>query len=110
MSRGPFCHHFIRGDIQNFDDVYNFGKGLDALTIEIEAVNEDALERLEQEGVKIYPKPSALRTIKNKILQKQFYKDQQIPYGPICHYPEQGRTAPADRLFACCSQDRPGRL
>lgn len=73
------CHHFTKGDIRNFDDVYRFGKGLDALTIEIESVNEDALEKLESEGVKIYPKPSALRTIKNKILQKQFYKEQQIP-------------------------------
>ncbi|MBL7702839.1 MAG: 5-(carboxyamino)imidazole ribonucleotide synthase [Ferruginibacter sp.] len=73
------CHHFTKGDITNFDDVYNFGKNLDALTIEIEAVNEDALEKLETEGVRIYPKPSALRTIKNKILQKQFYKDNEIP-------------------------------
>ena len=73
------CHHFTKGDISNFDDVYNFGKGLDALTIEIEAVNEDALEKLESEGVKIYPKPSALKTIKNKILQKQFYKENEIP-------------------------------
>lgn len=73
------CHHFTKGDITNFDDVYNFGKNLDALTIEIEAVNEDALEKLEAEGVRIYPRPSALRTIKNKILQKHFYKDHEIP-------------------------------
>jgi 5-(carboxyamino)imidazole ribonucleotide synthase len=73
------CHHFTKGDIGNFDDVYNFGKGLDALTIEIESVNEDALEKLEAEGVSIYPKPAALRIIKNKILQKQFYSDHEIP-------------------------------
>jgi 5-(carboxyamino)imidazole ribonucleotide synthase len=73
------CHHFIKGDIRNFDDVYNFGKSLDAITIEIESVNEEALEKLEQEGVKVYPKTAALRTIKNKILQKEFYKQQQIP-------------------------------
>lgn len=73
------CHHFTKGDIKNFDDVYRFGKGLDALTIEIESVNEDALEKLEQEGVKIFPKPSVIRTIRNKILQKQFYKQHQIP-------------------------------
>lgn len=73
------CHHFTRGDIKNFDDVYRFGKGLDALTIEIESVNEDALEKLEREGVKIYPKPSVIRTIRNKILQKQFYKQNEIP-------------------------------
>jgi 5-(carboxyamino)imidazole ribonucleotide synthase len=73
------CHHFTKGDIKNFDAVYNFGKGLDAITIEIESVNEEALEKLENEGVKIYPKPSALKTIKNKILQKQFYKSNEIP-------------------------------
>ncbi len=73
------CHHFTIGDIRNFEDVYNFGKGLDAITIEIESVNEEALERLESEGVRIYPKPAALKIIKNKILQKQFYKENEIP-------------------------------
>ncbi len=73
------CHHFIKGDITNFDNVYNFGKDLDAITIEIENVNEAALEKLASEGVKIYPTPAALKIIKNKILQKQFYKDNEIP-------------------------------
>ena len=73
------CHHFTKGDIRNFDDVYNFGKGLDAITIEIESVNEDALEKLESEGVKVYPSPSALRIIKNKIRQKEFYRQHQVP-------------------------------
>ena len=73
------CHHFTLGNTQDFDAVYNFGKGLDAITIEIEAVNVDALEKLEAEGVKVYPKPSAIRIIKNKILQKQFYKENEIP-------------------------------
>jgi 5-(carboxyamino)imidazole ribonucleotide synthase len=72
------CHHFTKGDITSFDDVYNFGKGLDAITIEIESVNEEALEKLQSEGVKVYPNPAALRIIKNKILQKQFYKDNEI--------------------------------
>jgi 5-(carboxyamino)imidazole ribonucleotide synthase len=73
------CHHFTKGDIKNFDDVCHFGKKLDALTIEIESVNEDALEKLESEGVKVYPKPSALRIIKNKIVQKEFYRNNEIP-------------------------------
>ena len=62
------CHHFTLGNIQDFDSVYNFGKQLDALTIEIEAVNVEALEKLEQEGVKVYPTPAAIRIIKNKII------------------------------------------
>ncbi|MBL7698287.1 MAG: 5-(carboxyamino)imidazole ribonucleotide synthase [Chitinophagaceae bacterium] len=73
------CHHFTKGDICNYNDVYNFGKGLDAITIEIESVNEDALEKLQSEGVKVYPSPSALRIIKNKIRQKEFYTALQIP-------------------------------
>ncbi|MEI9810852.1 MAG: 5-(carboxyamino)imidazole ribonucleotide synthase [Bacteroidota bacterium] len=73
------CHHFIKGDIKNFDDVYNFGKGLNAITIEIENVNVEALEKLETGGVKVFPKPSVLKTIKNKIIQKEYYKKNDIP-------------------------------
>lgn len=73
------CHHFTKGDIKEFDAVYNFGKKLDAITIEIENVNIEALEKLEAEGVKVYPRPAVLKTIKNKILQKQFYQQFNIP-------------------------------
>ena len=67
------CHHFTKADIKDFDAVYNFGRNLGAITIEIESVNVDALEKLEIEGVKVYPRPSVLRIIKNKILQKKYY-------------------------------------
>ena len=73
------CHHFVKGDITSFDDVYNFGTGLDAITIEIESVNESALQKLENEGVRVYPNSSALTIIKNKILQKEYYKSNEIP-------------------------------
>ena len=73
------CHHFISGDITRFEDVYAFGKNLDVLTIEIEQVNIDALEKLESEGVKVVPGSAALRIIKNKISQKNFYQANQIP-------------------------------
>lgn len=77
------CEHFIKGDIANFEDVYNFGKNLDVITIEIESVNIDALIRLEEEGVTIYPNTAALAIIKNKILQKEFYKLHGIPSAPF---------------------------
>jgi 5-(carboxyamino)imidazole ribonucleotide synthase len=73
------CHHFTKGDIKNFDAVYSFGKNLDAITIEIENVNVEALEKLEEEGVKVYPSPSVLKTIRNKIFQKQYYRKHEIP-------------------------------
>lgn len=77
------CHHFVKGNIQDYDDVVNFGKNLDAITIEIEAVNIDALETLESMGVRVYPKPSAIRIIKNKITQKAFYQSNKIPTSPF---------------------------
>ena len=77
------CQHFTKGDITNYEDVYNFGKNLDAITIEIESVNIDALKKLESEGVKVYPRPAALEIIKNKITQKNFYKENQIPTSPF---------------------------
>ena len=73
------CHHFTKGDIKDFDAVYQFGKNLDAITIEIENVNTDALEKLEAEGIKVYPRPAVLKTIKNKIQQKEYYKQHTIP-------------------------------
>ena len=77
------CHHFTIGNITDFETVYQFGKNLDALTIEIESVNVEALEKLEKEGVKIYPTPSAIRIIKNKIIQKEFYQTHQITSSPF---------------------------
>jgi 5-(carboxyamino)imidazole ribonucleotide synthase len=73
------CHHFIKGDIRDFDAVYAFGQLVDSLTIEIEHVNVEALEILEKEGKTIVPSPAALRTIKDKILQKQCYSENQLP-------------------------------
>lgn len=77
------CHHFIEGDIKNFEAVYNFGKQVDVLTIEIENVNLEALFKLESEGLKIFPKPEALKIIKDKGLQKEFYKKHGIPTAPF---------------------------
>jgi len=70
---------FVRGDLTDFQTVYDFGKDVDVLTIEIEKVNVEALEKLEQEGVTIYPQPQVLKTIQNKCLQKKFYLENHIP-------------------------------
>ncbi len=73
------CNEFVIGDLLDFDAVYNFGKKVDVLTIEIENVNTKALEKLEDEGVKVYPPTAALRIIQNKAKQKLFYIDHGIP-------------------------------
>ena len=70
---------FVIGDLLSYDDVYNFGKTVDVLTIEIENVNTDALERLEKEGVKVYPSSLNIKTIQNKSTQKNFYLKNKLP-------------------------------
>ncbi|TVZ56057.1 5-(carboxyamino)imidazole ribonucleotide synthase [Lutibacter sp. Hel_I_33_5] len=80
------CNEFHQGNLLDFDTVYNFGKQVDLLTIEIENVNIDALDKLEKEGLTIYPKPSNLRIIQNKATQKSFYTDNNIPTATFSHY------------------------
>ena len=73
------CNEFYQGDLLDYDTVYNFGKKVDVLTIEIENVNVKALEDLEKKGIKVYPSSKTLRTIQNKATQKLFYRDHDIP-------------------------------
>ena len=77
------CDTFMVGSLTDFDTVYNFGKGLDLITIEIEKVNVDALARLEEEGVVVYPQSRIVRLIQDKGLQKQFFKENHIPTSPF---------------------------
>ncbi len=70
---------FFIGDLMDFDTVYDFGKKVNLLTIEIENVNLDALDQLEAEGLAVFPSPKTLRLIQNKGVQKDFYVENQIP-------------------------------
>lgn len=80
------CNHFFQGDLMDFETVYNFGKQVDVLTFEIELVNLDALEKLENEGLKVYPSPKTLKLIQNKGIQKAFYIENNIPTAPFKRY------------------------
>lgn len=73
------CDEFVAGSLSDYETVYNFGKKVDMLTIEIEKVNVDALEQLEKEGVLVFPQPRVIRLIQDKGLQKQFFKENDIP-------------------------------
>jgi 5-(carboxyamino)imidazole ribonucleotide synthase len=55
------------------------GQDCELITIEIENVNIEALEKLEAEGKKVFPQPHILRIIQDKRIQKQFYLDNNIP-------------------------------
>ncbi|MBU3821202.1 5-(carboxyamino)imidazole ribonucleotide synthase [Flavobacteriaceae bacterium XHP0103] len=80
------ANEFHLGSLMDYDAVYEFGKQMDVLTIEIENINVDALEALEKEGVKVYPSSKTLRTIQNKATQKLFYVDNNIPTAPFSRF------------------------
>ena len=80
------CDEFVQGDILDYQTVLNFGRTVDVLTFEIENVNVDALETLEDEGVKVFPSSKTLRTIQNKATQKLFYIDHNIPTAPFSRF------------------------
>ena len=78
-SSRSICDYFEKGSFKDYQTVYNFGNKVDLITFEIEHVNTDALKQLENEGKKIFPQPNALEIIKDKGLQKEFYKNHNIP-------------------------------
>jgi len=76
------CHnisYFTQGNFNDFETVLNFGKDKDVVTIEIEHVNADALAELENQGIKVVPNSKIIKTIQQKILQKEFYQAHNIP-------------------------------
>ncbi len=76
---GKVCPYFEEGDFTKYEDVYEFGKNCDIITIEIESVNTAALHQLVQEGKTVHPSPVVLDIIKDKGLQKEFYIENQLP-------------------------------
>ena len=77
---------FVCGDFNDFTSVYNFGKDCDVITFEIEHINVDALERLENEGKRVFHKSKTLRIIQDKNLQKSFFRDNKIPTSEFKYY------------------------
>src|SRR5699024_8089732 len=80
------CNYFEEGDLLDYETVYNFGKKVDVLTIEIETVNVEALEALEKENVVVFPSSKTLKTIQDKGIQKEFYQENKIPTAAFKNY------------------------
>ena len=77
------CKNLVRnfqvGSLTDYETVYEFGQQFDLITIEIENVNTEALKKLQEEGKKVYPQPEVIEIIKDKGIQKDFYKNNGIP-------------------------------
>jgi 5-(carboxyamino)imidazole ribonucleotide synthase len=73
------CQKFVHGKLTDFDTVYRFGQECDVITIEIENVNTEALEKLASEGKEVFPQPHLIKMIQDKRDQKIFYRENGIP-------------------------------
>lgn len=73
------CQSFVQGKLTDFETVYRFGKNCDVISIEIENVNTEALQKLADEGKEVFPQPQIIKMIQDKRLQKEFYKYNNIP-------------------------------
>ena len=89
------CRDFVCGDINNYDDVLKFGLDKDVITIEIENINVAALEALEKMGKRVYPKPSTLKIIRDKGLQKKFYEESSFPSSSFTLYHDKSQIQQA---------------
>ncbi|MEM9836341.1 MAG: 5-(carboxyamino)imidazole ribonucleotide synthase [Bacteroidota bacterium] len=80
---GPYATTFREGSFRNEADVLAFGRTVDVLTIEIEHIDTKALHQLVSEGIEVYPQPQVIETIKDKGLQKRFYRQHDLPTAPF---------------------------
>jgi len=80
------CNTFVQGNLMDYNTVIDFAQDVDVLTIEIENVNVEALEKLENEGKKVYPSAKTLKIIRDKGTQKTFYKNNNISTSPFQCY------------------------
>lgn len=74
---------FTEGSFKDYDTVMAFAQDKDLVTVEIEAVNTQALHDLVSQGKKVYPQPHLLDLIKDKGLQKEFYKEKGLSTSPF---------------------------
>ena len=95
------CSSFSKGNLMDFKSVYDFGKQCDLVTYEIEHINVDALEKLENEGIKVYPSSSTLRIIQDKNLQKEFFIKNNIPTANYSYHRSLSNLDVTDLVFPC---------
>ncbi|HTM67343.1 MAG TPA: 5-(carboxyamino)imidazole ribonucleotide synthase [Flavipsychrobacter sp.] len=77
-----YSSSFINGDPLDYNAVLEFGKTVDIITIEKEAVNVAALKVLRDMGKKVFPAPEIIGMVQDKWLQKQFLQSHGIPVVP----------------------------
>jgi 5-(carboxyamino)imidazole ribonucleotide synthase len=83
----------VNGDFDEAEAVHDLASRVDALTFEIELADPDVLEEVEDEyDIPVHPSPDTLRTIQDKLVQKDTLGEAGVPI------PEFRRVDDADDL------------
>ncbi len=69
----------IVADFEDVDAILRLAEDVDVVTYEFEHISVKALQILEQEGHKVYPSSETLLHIQNKLVQKRWLAQHQIP-------------------------------
>ncbi len=80
------CGEIKPGSITSYEDVLEFGRKMDYLTVESDSVNAKALTELEASGVKTFPRGQTLEIIQDKYLQRKFCAKNDLPIPEFHHF------------------------
>jgi 5-(carboxyamino)imidazole ribonucleotide synthase len=71
------------GSFESVDDMVEFAKGCDVITLENEFISSDILKEVqEKSGTPIFPSPDSFSLIENKLIEKQTFEGAGIPVTP----------------------------
>jgi 5-(carboxyamino)imidazole ribonucleotide synthase len=95
----PVAREQVVGDFDDEATIRAVAEQSDVLTFEIELADPDALERVSEEtGTPVHPHPETLRTIQDKLIQKDRLSEAGVPV------PEYRRVNSADDLREACDE------
>ncbi|MGD2119275.1 MAG: 5-(carboxyamino)imidazole ribonucleotide synthase [Chromatiales bacterium] len=100
--------HQIVGDYSDPAKLRELAEACDIITFELEDIDTAPLFELEQQGMRIYPSPQVLKTIQDKLLQKQFLRDAGIPSAEFIEMPQPDEQAFADFGYPLVQKARRG--
>lgn len=76
----------VIGDRHSAADIAKLAALVDVVTLDLEDVNVDALADLESQGVSVIPGSATLRSLTNKLVQKQTLVKAGIPTSPFVEF------------------------
>ena len=97
-----YASDFVLGDPLNYEDVLAFGRRVDVITIEKEAVNVAALKLLREEGKQVFPSPENIEMVQDKWRQKTFLQENNIAVVPGVLIPSKEALKATIQSYPAC--------